>query len=74
MTKLTTYLIISEIIPTKVHQTIDKVVKITNFYAEFYTVRNVIVNLLKCIHHFKSDLITKCNNMGHVRISGTEPT
>ena len=32
--------------------------------------RNVIVNLLRCIHHFKSDLI---NNMGHVRILGTEP-
>ena len=31
--------------------------------------RNVIVNLLRCIHHFKSDLI---NNMGHVRILGTE--
>ena len=33
--------------------------------------RNVIVNQLRCIHHFKSDLI---NNMGHVRIWGTEPT
>ena len=33
-------------------------------------VRNVIGNLLRCIHHFKSDLI---NNMGHVRILGTEP-
>ena len=32
--------------------------------------RNVIVNLLRCIHHFKLDLI---NNMGHVRILGTEP-
>ena len=31
---------------------------------------NVFVNLLRCIHHFKSDLI---NNMGHVRILGTEP-
>ena len=30
--------------------------------------RNVIVNLLRCIHHFKSDLI---NNMGHVHISVT---
>ena len=27
--------------------------------------------LLRCIHHFKSDLI---NNMGHMRISGTEPS
>ena len=26
--------------------------------------------LLRCIHHFKSDLI---NNMDHMRISGTEP-
>ena len=25
--------------------------------------------LIKCIHHFKSDLI---NNMDHMRISGTE--
>ena len=32
--------------------------------------RNVIVSLLRCIHHFKSNLI---NNMGHVRILGTEP-
>ena len=32
--------------------------------------RNVIVNLLRCIHHFESDLI---NNMGHVHILGTEP-
>ena len=36
MTKLKTYLIISVIFPIKVHQTIDKVVKITHFYAEFY--------------------------------------
>ena len=27
--------------------------------------------LLRCIHHFKSDLIT---NMDHMRISGTEPS
>ena len=27
--------------------------------------------LLRCIHHFKSDLI---NNMDHMRISGTEPS
>ena len=27
--------------------------------------------LLRCIHHFKTDLI---NNMDHMRISGTEPT
>ena len=27
--------------------------------------------LLRCIHHFKSDLI---NNMDHIRISGTEPS
>ena len=27
--------------------------------------------LLRCIHHFKSELI---NNIGHVRISGTEPS
>ena len=26
---------------------------------------------LRCIHHFKSDLI---NNMDHIRISGTEPS
>ena len=26
---------------------------------------------LRCLHHFKSDLI---NNMDHVRISGTKPT
>ena len=64
MTKLKTYLIISEIFPIKVHQTIDKVVKITHYYAEFY----IIVNLPRCIHHF--NLI---NNMGHVRILGTEP-
>ena len=36
MTKLKTYLIISVIFPIKVHQTIDKVVKITHYYAEFY--------------------------------------
>ena len=77
MTKLKTYLIISVIFPIKVHQTIDKVVKITNYYAEFYriyctnTVRDVIVNLLRCIHHFKSDLI---NNKGHVLLLGTENT
>ena len=49
MTYLKTYLIISVNFPIKVHQTIDKVVKITNYYAEFYiyftnTVHNVIVN------------------------------
>ena len=76
MTKLKTYLIISVIFPIKVHQTIDKVVKITNYYTQnsIYctnTVRNVIKNLLRCIHHFKSDLI---NNMGHVRILGTDIT
>ena len=27
--------------------------------------------LLRCIHHFKSDLI---NNMDHMRISGNEPS
>ena len=27
--------------------------------------------LLRCIHHFRSDLI---NNMDHMRISGTEPS
>ena len=27
--------------------------------------------LLRCIHHFKSDII---NNMDHMRISGTEPS
>ena len=27
--------------------------------------------LLRCIHHFNSDLI---NNMDHMRISGTEPS
>ena len=27
--------------------------------------------LLRCIHHFKSDLI---NNMNHMHISGTEPS
>ena len=27
--------------------------------------------LLRCIHHFKSDLV---NNMDHMRISGTEPS
>ena len=27
--------------------------------------------LIRCIHHFKSDLI---NNMDHMRISGTEPS
>ena len=27
--------------------------------------------LLRCMHHFKSDLI---NNMDHMRISGTEPS
>ena len=27
--------------------------------------------LLRCIHHFKSDLI---NNMDHMRISGTQPS
>ena len=27
--------------------------------------------LLRCIHHFKSDLI---NSMDHMRISGTEPS
>ena len=27
--------------------------------------------LLRCIHHFKSDLI---NNTDHMRISGTEPS
>ena len=27
--------------------------------------------LLRCMHHFKSDLI---NNMNHMRISGTEPS
>ena len=27
--------------------------------------------LLRCIHHFKSDLI---NNMDHMRISGTKPS
>ena len=27
--------------------------------------------LLRCIHHFKSDLI---NDMDHMRISGTEPS
>ena len=36
MTKLKTYLIISVIFPIKVHQTIDKHVKITQYYAEFY--------------------------------------
>ena len=36
MTKLKTYLIISVNFPFKVHQTIDKVVKITHYYAEFY--------------------------------------
>ena len=35
-TKLKTYLIISVIFPIKVQQTIDKVVKITHYYAEFY--------------------------------------
>ena len=49
--------------------------KISHFLCSvgiYYTnaVRNVIVNLLRCIHHFKSNLI---NNMGHVRILGTEP-
>ena len=34
------------------------------------TVRNVIANLLRCIHYFKSNLM---NNMDHVRILGTEP-
>ena len=27
--------------------------------------------ILRCIHHFKSDLI---NNIDHMRISGTEPS
>ena len=27
--------------------------------------------LLRCLHHFKADLI---NNMDHMRISGTEPS
>ena len=27
--------------------------------------------MLRCIHHFESDLI---NNMDHMRISGTEPS
>ena len=27
--------------------------------------------LLRCVHHFKSDLI---NNMDHMRISGNEPS
>ena len=27
--------------------------------------------LLRCIHHFKSDLI---NDLDHIRISGTEPS
>ena len=36
MIKLKTYLIISVIFPIKEHQTIDKVVKITHYYAEFY--------------------------------------
>ena len=36
MTKLKTYFIISVIFPIKVHQAIDKVVKITHYYAEFY--------------------------------------
>ena len=27
--------------------------------------------LLRCLHHFKSDLI---NDMDHMRISGTEPS
>ena len=30
-----------------------------------------IHQVLKCIHHFKSDLI---NNMDHMRISGNEPS
>ena len=36
MTKLKTYLIISVISPIKVHQTIDKALKISHYYAEFY--------------------------------------
>ena len=36
MTKVKTYFIISVIFPIEVHQTIDKVVKITHYYAEFY--------------------------------------
>ena len=74
MTKLKTYLIITVIFPIKVHQTIDESSKLhtttQNFIYYTNTVHNVIVNLLRCIHHFKSDLI---NNMGHVRILGTEP-
>ena len=75
MTKLKTYLMISVIFPIKVHQTIDKVVKITNFYAHFYILHQYCAQrhskyrkilLQRCIHHFKYDLIS---NMGHVRIS-----
>ena len=36
MTKLKTYFIISVIFLIEAHQTIDKVVKITHYYAEFY--------------------------------------
>ena len=72
MTKFKTYLIIFVIFPIKVHQTIDKVVKITHYYAEFYILdlHQYCAHLLRCIHHFQSDLI---NNTGHVCSLGTEP-
>ena len=78
MTKLTTYFIISVffsvIFSIKAHQTIDKVVKITNYYAEFYILHQYYAQhhciYTKMYTPFKSNLI---NNMGHVRISGTAP-
>ena len=33
--------------------------------------RQVVELLLRCLHHFESDLI---NNMDHMRISGTQPS
>ena len=70
MTKLKTYFIISVIVPSQYTKQ-STVVKITNYYAEFYILLKYCVQhhfkyrnrlLLRCIHHFKSVI----NNMGHV--------
>ena len=71
MTKLKTYLNLPVIFPIKIHQTIDKVVQITNYYAEFYILHQYCAQ-----RHCKSaKMYTPFSiGMGHVRISCTEPT
>ena len=41
------------------------------FKSSYNCMKYKQILILRCIHHFKSDLI---NNMDHMRISGTEPS